>query len=195
MSTYKIIGVTNRKLSRIPFLEQLEKSLSSNPSAVILREKDLTEDEYEIMAGQVMEICTRYQVEPILHTYAGAAKRLGCRKLHLSLENFRRAVEVGDLSFFDEIGVSVHSVTEAVEAWRLGASYLTAGHIFATDCKMGVPPRGTGFLKEVCESVPLPVFAIGGINKDNAGEAIEAGAEGVCIMSGFMKKDRKTDGA
>ena len=92
-----------------------------------------------------------------------------------------------NLNEFDTIGVSVHSADEAAEAERLGASYVTAGHIFATDCKKGVPPRGLEFLRGVCEKVKIPVYAIGGINAENAKSAVGAGADGVCIMSALMK--------
>ena len=87
------------------------------------------------------------------------------------------------------LGCSVHSVEDAIEAEKLGASYLTAGHIFATDCKRGLPPRGTGFLKQVCESVNIPVYAIGGIGLDDGkiDRVRECGAAGACIMSAFMK--------
>jgi thiamine-phosphate pyrophosphorylase len=88
---------------------------------------------------------------------------------------------------FRYLGASCHSVEDAVKAERLGCTYITAGHIFATDCKKGVPPRGLEFLKEVCESIDIPVYAIGGINSENMNLTIEAGAKGVCIMSGFMR--------
>ena len=85
-------------------------------------------------------------------------------------------------------GVSVHSAQEALNAQEAGASYVTAGHIYRTKCKEGLEPRGTGFLKEICTTVNIPVYAIGGININNARECIEAGASGVCIMSGYMNK-------
>ena len=66
--------------------------------------------------------------------------------------------------FFKVIGTSVHSVEDAIKAEQLGATYMTAGHIFATDCKKGLPPRGLDFLKNVCDAVEIPVYAIGGIN-------------------------------
>ena len=66
--------------------------------------------------------------------------------------------------FFKVIGTSVHSVEDAIKAEQLGATYMTAGHIFATDCKKGLPPRGLDFLKNVCDTVQIPVYAIGGIN-------------------------------
>ena len=65
---------------------------------------------------------------------------------------------------------------------------MVAGHIYATDCKKGVPPRGIGFLKEVCDAVRLPVYGIGGIHfePEQWRELVRAGAKGGCIMSGMM---------
>ncbi|MEG0250945.1 MAG: thiamine phosphate synthase [Peptostreptococcus sp.] len=88
---------------------------------------------------------------------------------------------------YKEIGVSVHSIDEAKRAESLGASYLTFGHIFETDCKKGLEPRGLKLLKELCSSVAIPIYAIGGITPQNAYLAVENGAKGVCIMSGIMK--------
>lgn len=87
------------------------------------------------------------------------------------------------------IGCSIHSIEEAVEARNMGASYITAGHVYVTDCKKGLAPRGLDFLKNVCDSVDIPVYAIGGINIDDGRreEVKKYGAAGSCIMSGMMK--------
>lgn len=92
-------------------------------------------------------------------------------------------------SYNINIGCSVHSVEEAIEAKRLGAAYITAGHIYATDCKKALAPRGLGFLKDVCQSVSIPVYAIGGIGIDDGRrqEVKQYGAKGSCIMSAMMK--------
>ena len=81
------------------------------------------------------------------------------------------------------------TVEEAKEAEQLGASYLTAGHIYATDCKRGLPPRGLGFLKEVCREVSIPVYGIGGIKFDEEqwNDMKKCGAVGGCVMSGMME--------
>ncbi len=119
-----------------------------------------------------------------MHTYYKVAKELNCKKIHLPLHVLKSNPNI--YKDFDEVGVSIHSVSEAIEAINLGATYITAGHIFATDCKKDLPPRGLSFLSEVCSSVNIPVYAIGGISPANAEKAINAGAEGVCIMSGLM---------
>ncbi len=174
----KLICVTNRKLCG-DFLGQVANIAAARPDRIILREKDLEEDAYRKLAEEVLRItpCT-------LHCYARTAMQLGVREIHLPLPVFR---EMQERQYFDTIGVSCHSAAEAREAQRLGASYIIAGHIFATDCKKGLPPRGTAFLKEIKASVDIPVYAIGGITENNAAEVIAAGADGICLMSGFMQ--------
>lgn len=180
------ICVTNRRLCRDDFLGRVERIAGSGSAdAILLREKDLSEDEYRVLAEQVMEICGRHSVICLLHTYFRVAMELECRNVHLPL-GILQGISENERKFFVRLGASVHSVREAEEAVRLGASYVTAGHVFCTACKEGLPGRGTQFLQEVCQSVPVPVFGIGGIYAKNASGIVRAGAHGVCIMSGFM---------
>ena len=87
------------------------------------------------------------------------------------------------------MGTSVHSVEDAIAAEKLGARYLTAGHIYVTDCKKGLPPRGLDFLHAVCEAVQIPVYGIGGIkiDEEQLRELKMSGAAGGCVMSGMMQ--------
>ncbi len=156
------------------------------PEAIVLREKDLPEEEYVALAKEVMTICARHNTPCILHSYVSVAKRLGLTKIHLPLP-LLRSLSSEDKSYFDTIGASCHSLEDAKEAERLGATYVTAGHIFNTDCKKGLPGRGIDFLKEICRGISIPVYAIGGITKENYPTVIAAGATGACIMSGFMR--------
>jgi thiamine-phosphate pyrophosphorylase len=194
----EIYAVTNRKLCERPFLEQVERVCAVRPAALILREKDLSPEAYKKLAQNVLPICKKHQVPCILHTYYKEAKQLGTDRIHLPLPVLRE-MPAAEKNFFTQIGCSVHSVGEAAEAVQLGATYLTAGHIYDTDCKKGLAPRGIDFLREVCEAVPLPVYAIGGIHlqrADSHGISIEEAqqsqiaaskAAGACIMSQLMK--------
>ena len=139
------------------------------------------------LANEILDICTKNNVKCILHFYPNVAKKLECDAIHLPLFKLRENQKC--LSGFKIIGTSVHSVEEAIEAQNLGATYISAGHIFATDCKKGVPPRGLEFLKEVWQAVNIPVYAIGGIKlSDEQIKLItDCGAAGGCIMSGMMK--------
>lgn len=204
--------VTNRKLCRGDFLERIrriaggERSLKSGwkkggagwssdretgmpADAIVLREKDLTEEEYFFLAEKVLNICGDFGMPCILHTFYRAAKQLGCRRIHLPLGVFGQMEP--DASF-DVIGTSVHSVEQARQAVLLGASYVTAGHVFATDCKKGLPGRGLPFVREVVQAAGIPVYGIGGINAANAPSVMKEGASGVCIMSAFMRETSGT---
>lgn len=201
-----VIAVTNRKLSQRPFMEQIKRVCQLQPEAIILREKDLSETEYAKLAKEVYNITKSYDVRLIIHTYINVARELGINTVHMSLDNMRKYKG----SFIDDtddthnkadicnkagnniniqIGCSIHSKDDAVEAWNMGAAYITAGHIYATDCKKGLAPRGLDFLKEVCGSVDIPVYAIGGIDIDDGRreEVKKYGAAGSCIMSGMMR--------
>ena len=181
-----IICVTNRKLCGGDFLTQIKKIAAAHPRAVILREKDLTPEEYRSLAEKVMAVCRKHGTLCVLHTFADIAAELGAEAIHLPLHLLREMPEEMKKKF-RIIGASCHSADEAAEAEGLGAAYITAGHIFATDCKKGLPPRGLDFLRRVCSTVGIPVYAIGGISPENTGSVRECGAAGACIMSGLMR--------
>lgn len=199
MSMYNILSITNRKLCNNDLTEQIKKIIEYNlkivPNSnsllnnsnlkIVLREKDLSEEEYECLAKKVISICNTYNIQCILHTYYNVAKKLNCKSIHLPLHILKN--NPGLYNDFSTMGVSIHSVREAIEAQNLNASYITAGHIFDTDCKKGLPGRGLNFLNEVTHSVNIPVYAIGGITENNINDVIKNGAYGACIMSGFMK--------
>ncbi|MBU3214752.1 thiamine phosphate synthase [Clostridium estertheticum] len=188
---YKVLAITNRHLCNNDFLQQIQAICSLNEKntmiksvSIVLREKDLSENDYKDLATKVLEICKENNTECILHTYYKVARELNCKKIHLPLHVLKSKPDI--CKEFNEVGVSIHSVNEALEAVNLGATYIIAGHIFATNCKKDVPPRGLNFLSSVCSSINIPVYAIGGILPANAQKAINAGADGVCIMSGLM---------
>ena len=158
----------------------------------------------ESLAKNILDICKAYDVPCILHTYWKAALELGHDAIHLPLPLLRELSAKSQnylqsqnstisqsfhVTDFHKIGTSVHSVEDAMEAERLGAAYVTAGHIFTTDCKKGLPPRGLDFLKNVCDAVTIPVYGIGGIKFDphQWNNLKKQGACGGCIMSGMMQ--------
>ena len=180
-----IICVTNRKLCLEDFFLRMERIAKSGPGAVILREKDLPENEYRRLAERLLPVFKYTGTPLILHTFTGTALALDADSIHLPL-HLLRELSPAEKSRFRRIGCSCHSPEDAEEAESLGASYITAGHVFATDCKKGLPPRGLDFLEEVCRRVGIPVYGIGGISPDNIGSVRAAGASGGCIMSSLM---------
>lgn len=203
-----IICVTNRHVAaeaagisdadgdegRAAFLALLRRVAERKPKAVILREKDLAEEEYRALAKDVLAICHAAQVPCILHTFVDVAEELGVDGLNLPLPVLREWCRQHDdgsalRSRFRVLGASCHSVTDVREAASLGCSYVTVGHIYATACKKGLPPRGLVLLRDCAVASPVPVYAIGGITRGRMPEVLAAGAEGACVMSGLMTRD------
>lgn len=179
-----MIAVTSRKLCRRPFLEQLGMVAGSGPELIILREKDLPHGEFVSLARDCIAVCSASGTPISINSDVAAARELGIRCVHLQMDVLRRM----DVSDFRLVGASVHSVAEAREAESLGADYLIAGHVFPTMCKRG-EPRGSGFLKDVCSAVRIPVYGIGGVTPENYGKVVGSGAAGAAAMSSVMTSD------
>lgn len=183
-----IICVTNRKLCCEDFRIRIEKIAKQKPSAIILREKDLSEGEYLNLAADIMDICRSYQIPCILHTFINAAMQLHAEHLHLPLHLLQN-MQKSEQRHFTALGASCHSDADARDAAACGATYLIAGHIYDTDCKKGLAGRGIPFLQSICKQTELPVYAIGGISQKNVRDVMQAGASGFCIMSQLMQCD------
>ena len=181
-----LICVTNRKLCQGDLLTRVEEIVKYKPKAIMLREKDLIEDEYEILAKDVLKICRAEDVLCILHNFVDTALKLEADAIHLTFTSLR-IMSKEDKEKFYSISASCHSAEEARKAASVGCTSIVAGHIFDTLSKKNLPPRGLDFFQEIIENVTIPVYAIGGINKDNFDSVMALGAGGACVMSGPMQ--------
>lgn len=184
------IVITNRHLVQGDFLEQLEKVTKLHPHALILREKDLTDDAYESLAKKVFDLCKREDITCFLHTKIEIARKIGCQNIHLSIPVLKGLSETEKKALtedFCEISISCHSMEDVEIAMAGGATQIILGTIFETECKKGVLGKGVEFVREICQKCPLPVYAIGGMNMQRLPLVIDAGAAGCCMMSGFMQ--------
>ena len=213
---FELVWVTSRRLSEDFFADVRRVAQGGKADKILLRESDLPEDEYENLARKTLEIIAECDsgTRLVLHTHASVASKLGMGELHLPFAKFRasggkRAVNLADLNLVksgsvradkDEIsgtyvpnltqnlkiGVSVHSLDQALAAQDLGADYVVAGHIFDTPSHALERGRGLKFLREICEKLSIKTYAIGGINFENLGEVKDAGAAGAYMMRGFL---------
>ena len=184
------IVITNRHLVQGDFLKQLEKVTKLHPHALILREKDLTDDAYESLAKKVFDLCKREDITFFLHTKIEIARKIGCQNIHLSIPVLKGLSETEKKALtedFCEISISCHSMEDVEIAMAGGATQIILGTIFETECKKGVLGKGVEFVREICQKCPLPVYAIGGMNLQRLPLVIDAGAAGCCMMSGFMR--------
>lgn len=199
----KLNIITNRKLCENENLEkQIEKIFSAYQRKIILenfeivsltlREKDLYKNEYLKLVEKIYSICQKYRIDLILHQNYDLRldNKYNIKGLHLSYNTFKslnKNIREELIKKYKKIGVSIHSIDEAKEAENLGATYIVAGHIFKTDCKKDLEPRGLEFIQELSSALIIPIFVIGGINQENSHLVINNGAFGVCMMSSLMK--------
>jgi len=199
----KLNIITNRKLCENENLEkQIEKIFSAYKRKIILedfeivaltlREKDLDKNEYLKLVGKIYPICQKYRIDLILHQNydLNLDEKYNIGGIHLSYDSFKslnKNIREGLIKKYKKIGVSIHSIDEAKEVEMLGATYIVAGHIFETDCKKDLEPRGLKFIQELSSTLTIPIFVIGGINQENSNLVINSGAFGVCMMSSLMK--------
>lgn len=181
-----LICVTNRKLCKVDLLTRVEEIVKYNPMAILLREKDLPEDEYEVLAKDVLKICQAAEVICILHNFIDTALKLEADAIHMTYTSLR-IMRKEDKEKFYSIGASCHSTEEARKAEAFGCTQIIAGHVFDTMSKKDIPPRGLDFFREIIENVTIPVYAIGGVNKNNIEAVRLTGAAGACVMSGPMQ--------
>lgn len=184
------IVITNRALVQGDFLKQMQKVIQLHPHAVILREKDLSDEEYEVLAEKLLSLCNEEKVDCFLHSRISVAYRLGCKRIHLSIPSLEAMDEEKYSQLkkeFQEISVSCHSMEDVEMAVKNGATQIILGTIFETECKKGLKGKGLEFVREICKACPVPVYAIGGINMERLQMVMEAGAAGGCMMSGFMR--------
>ena len=194
-SNPKILVITSRKRfeGEADFLKQIEKLTAAKPFGIVLREKDLPVKEYSELARKVRDICRSAGASLIVHSHPEVARELGIPALHMPL-NALEKLSSEERKEFRVLGASCHSVEDVLRAKALGCDYVTAGHVYATDCKPGLPPRGADFLAEVCgPAAPMPVFALGGLTPARAPAVRRAGAAGVALMSSAMDAENPAD--
>ena len=181
---YKTIAITNRKLVQGDFLSQIEKICGEEVDMILLREPDLCEEAYGELAKKVKAICTEHQVEFRWHFFAKAAQEAKEKSIHLPLGILEK---VDVKSRFEIISTSVHSVEEARRGIAAGATELLVSNIYRTNCKPGLEGKGLVLIERIKSETGLPVYALGGVNKDRISMCINAGADGICMMSELMK--------
>ena len=199
----KLNIISNRKLCENENLEkQIEKIFSAYERKIILknfdivaltlREKDLNKNEYLKLIEKVYPICQKYKINLILHQNydLNLDDKYKIDGIHLSYSIFKslnQNIKAELIKKYKRIGVSIHSLDEAKEVENLGASYVVAGHIFETDCKKGLKPRGLKFVEDLSSALTIPIFAIGGIDEKNSLSVINSSAFSICMMSTLMK--------
>lgn len=183
----KLICISQKDVCVEDFFGRVEKIVQQEVFAFILREKSLSENEYRELVLELLPITEKYSTPLFLNGHFALACELDIG-VQLSFQAYQGLKESPV-----PVGISVHSAEEAEYIMRaqknISVSHILAGHIFPTDCKKGLAPRGLAFLSSVCKVTgkKIPVFGLGGISPEKMPALYDAGAYGGAIMSSCMK--------
>ncbi|MDQ0351927.1 thiamine-phosphate pyrophosphorylase [Alkalibacillus filiformis] len=191
LSLYLVMGSQNCKYDPV---ETLEKAIQGGVTFFQFREKgegSKTGEEKIELGLQLKEVCYRHGVPFIVNDDLGLAIELDADGLHIGQEDGDMKKIKDSLKSHQLFGVSTHNVEEALEAHRIGVDYIGVGPMFNTTTKDDIEEvRGPVVIKEIREQLPdIPVVGIGGIKHDNASQVIEAGADGVAVISDITKAE------
>lgn len=186
-----LYAVTDRTwLNGDTLYNQVEKALKGGATFIQLREKKLSNTEFLEEAKEIKQLCAKYNVPFVINDNVEIAKEIDADGVHVGQDDME-ALDVRAVLGKDKIiGVSAHSVEEALLAQEHGADYLGVGAVFHTGTKSDATDLSRETLKAICDAVDIPVIAIGGISADNVLELSGNGLCGIAVISAiFAQKD------
>lgn len=186
----KLYLVTNRYQDSLEnFLEKVETACRSGVTIIQLREKNLTTNQYYQLAKQVKEITDAYQVPLIIDDRLDICLAVDAAGLHIGDDELPVSVARKVLGPEKILGVTAKTVKRALEAETSGADYLGTGAIFPTTTKENAPITLISTLKTICQTVAIPVVAIGGLTSENIDQLIGTGIAGVAVVRDLMQAE------
>ena len=176
-------------LSEEEFLRRTEEALRGGVTLLQLREKNRTTREYLTLAEKVHELTRRYGVPLLIDDRLDVAMAVDAEGVHLGQSDLPIHVARRILGADKIVGATAKTVPQAREAYEQGADYLGVGAIYPTTTKVKTVLTSTDTLRDICAAVPIPVNAIGGLNKTNIDVLCGVPIAGICVVSAIMKAD------
>ena len=181
--------VTDKSEDVEKFLNTIEEGIKGGVTVVQIREKTAETLDFYELALKVKEITTKYNIPLIINDRVDVALAIDADGVHVGQSDMPCEVTrklVGDDKI---VGVSAATIEEAQKAQKDGADYIGTGAVFPTATKDDAPSVTKEELKEIVDSIDIPVVAIGGINLDNAHELKDTGIAGLSVVSAIMSSD------
>jgi thiamine-phosphate pyrophosphorylase len=193
MKLYLVTDSTN--LTEEIFLKKVEDALRGGVTMLQIREKDKTTRDYIELAAKAHEIAKKYNVPLIIDDRVDVAMAVDAEGVHLGQSDMQvdKAREI--LGEKKIIGATTKTVPQALEAYQNGADYLGVGAIYPTTTKVKTILTSVETLTDICNSVPIPANAIGGLNKNNIDVLKDAPIAGICVVSAIMKAEDSYEAA
>ncbi|HHT9122820.1 MAG TPA: thiamine phosphate synthase [Candidatus Wunengus sp. YC63] len=182
--------ITDRNLCKQPLIDTISFALKGGVKTVQLREKGLATHELYSIACELRKITSDFKANFIVNDRVDIALAVEADGVHLGWQSLPFGVVRKLLGFEKLIGVSTHNRQEALQAQEYRADYITFGPIFDTPSKAGLlKPTGVEAIQKLKKEINIPIVALGGINENNAEAVLDAGADGIAVISSIMQAD------
>ncbi|MGL4106420.1 thiamine phosphate synthase [Clostridium sp. LP20] len=176
-------------------IETVEEAIKGGVTLVQLREKDVTSLEFYNIAKEVKKVTDKYNVPLIINDRLDIALAIDAEGLHIGQSDLPCKVAREILPKGKILGVSAHTLEEALKAQEEGADYVGCGAMFSTSTKKDASNVSFESLKKIKDSLEIPVVAIGGINENNISKLSGTGIDGVAIVSAIIGKESSREAA
>jgi len=182
--------ITDSRLTRKTVLEDVKSAIRAGVKIIQYREKGEGTGDMIKEAKGISELCKKNNVLFIINDRVDIALAVDADGVHLGNKDMTYSIARKILGSKKIIGLTVHNIREAVEAERIGADYVGVSPIFETKTKLDAGrPAGLKLIKDIKKAIKIPFVAIGGINENNLGSVIEAGARSIAAISAIVTKD------
>ena len=171
------------------FLHRVEQALKGGVTLLQLREKNKSTREYIWLAEKVHAIAKSYNVPLIIDDRVDVALAINAEGVHVGADDMPIATARKLMGDGKIVGATAKTVPWAKEAYEEGADYLGVGAIYPTTTKVKTVLTSTDTLRNICNAVPVPVNAIGGLHRDNIDVLVGIPIAGICVVSAIMKAD------
>ena len=182
-----LYAVTDRRWTS-SLKDDVEKAIEGGVTIVQLREKDISHNEFVSLAKEIKCVTDRYRIPLMINDNVNVAMEVNADGVHIG-QSDENAKDVRERIGNRILGVSVRTVEEARKAQEDGADHLGCGAVFGTSSKSDADSIPMDTLREICNSVSIPVVAIGGISKDNMMQLKGTGIRGVAVISAIFAQD------
>ena len=171
------------------FLYRVEQALQGGATLLQLREKEKSTREYIELAGKVHAIAKQFHVPLIIDDRVDVALAVDAEGVHVGASDMPVALARKLMGADKIVGATAKTVPWALDVYKQGADYLGVGAIYPTTTKVKTVLTSVDTLRDICRAVPIPVNAIGGLNKHNIDILSGIPIAGICVVSAIMKAD------
>ncbi len=187
--------ITDRRAAKRGLAEAVERALEGGVDTIQVRDKGAPASEIFASVLDIARLARDREVRVLVNDRVDVALASRTHGVHLAAKSLPPSVVRGLVEPWQILGVSVHSVEDAIAAARDGADYVTFGHVYPTWSHQGEPPRGVRTLADVVEAVDVPVLAIGGVTVDRVPEVLATGCAGVAVISAVLGAEDPAEAA